>query len=268
MRLASPLALLCLSATTALAAPQTPQQREELQALRSHLELLDGMPAVERGFAWQQRVYAANYHLAVKLGQIIEGEGSTYFQQKAISVLEELIFEAGEGSAMALHSYRALGDIYAQLDRWEEAAEFYRTVAVRLLGEPGDEPQRLTAVPYPTLEEELIEEPIEEEELPIEEDPTVTYPAALELELDHALRDWNQSGNVLEAQLRSVHLQTLAGQAAGTSAAPRANLVLGDYASSTEQHQQAALHYRAILEALTDPAPEERSSDPRDSSGE
>lgn len=150
-------------AALTLFVPSVPAQdvaTERVRALNEAAQAQELTPRELRDDAWRENRARTLYHLGRALLEVDAGDSSpAYYRDRAIAAFEELVFFAGEGSPMALHAYVGIADVHAARGAWEDAAHFYRAVAVELLGEEGSEPTRLGSVPEPRIEEPVLEEP-------------------------------------------------------------------------------------------------------------
>lgn len=258
-----------LAALVLFAAPSLAQEQGSVQRIRALNEAAQAqraVPEAARDETWEEEHGRTLYHLGVSLAAYEpEGGDRAYSQSRAQSVLEDLVFAAGEGTALALHAYVALGDLHAARDDWELAAAYYRSVATDLLGEPGSEPRRLEPVPEPRLEvrEERepapVREPAEPEKPELPADEEVADEMAIEIGHGDALaRRVESAGRVLETggdadalAASAVELEAAIEAAAASPLRFRAQLLIGDLHAERDEWEEAAREYAAVVRSLT-----------------
>lgn len=177
---------------------------------------------------WHETHAQTLYHLAHALLAVeCEDSSRAYYQDRALASFEELAFCAGDGNPLAMHAYVGIADVHAERGAWEDAAHFYRAVAVGLLGEEGTQPRRLEAVPEPELD---APEPMEA--------------------LDEAVGVGGGSGGRFGQ--RAPALEAPPEEPEDTSTDLRAHLRAGDLHAREDDWEAAAREYREIVRQLSD----------------
>ena len=66
--------------------------------------------------------------MLAEIGKSYGPDNGAFFFEQAISTLEDVVFFFGEGTPFALRAYDALGTVFANQKKWEDAAIFYQGV--------------------------------------------------------------------------------------------------------------------------------------------
>jgi tetratricopeptide (TPR) repeat protein len=107
------------------------RQRDVLeQAATKTAELitaLQSIPKADRTGTETLQLYALMLNRGRMLAELSKTQGE-YFRAQALKALENLVFEAGEGTPWALRAYVAMGNVYAYSKEYEDAISFYEAV--------------------------------------------------------------------------------------------------------------------------------------------
>ena len=119
-------------------AEQLRQRRQEviegaLGKANEEISSLSSVPKSERPQADTARLYVLYLNKGKMLSDLAElfnssGSNGSTFYDDAIGALEELVFEAGEGTPPAMHSYIQMGEVYLRRGLPMEAAAFLSAV--------------------------------------------------------------------------------------------------------------------------------------------
>lgn len=100
-------------------------------------ELIDALTAIPSEERSEKQI-GQRFELMLQRGQMYATisaaqKSDPFFKEQAIKVLEDLVFEAGEGTPFALRGYSALGDVYAGNGEYETAASYYDGVSDQVI---------------------------------------------------------------------------------------------------------------------------------------
>ncbi len=113
----------------ALKARQTEVLMGSVQLTGDAITSLRSIDSEERGALQTQQMF----QLMLQRGQMLaaiaaNAEDAEFYYEQAMEAFEDLAAEAGDGTPGAYYAFDAMGMVFGQQDRWEEAALFYDAV--------------------------------------------------------------------------------------------------------------------------------------------
>jgi len=116
---------------------KTRQAEVLTEAIKRTQDLIEGLGSInpdERSTSQSVELYTLMLNRGNMLAEVGKTQADgTYYFERGIKTLEDLVFIAGEGTPPALRAFNAIGVIFAHQNLWEDAAVYFEAVIEQTL---------------------------------------------------------------------------------------------------------------------------------------